>query len=241
MNITPLIFEIIILALSDNINIPKEIAIACDYLEIDDRLESVNYYCNHDGCNRISLDGNYCVIHKCIVEGCQNMKENNNNYCKSHTCMIRYCNNFTNNDRHSNYCEEHKCITEGCIYQKHYGDICNLCKCKKNGCCNKRLPDYYLGIHKYSSSICEYHKCTVNDCHEERISDNYCYDHSCMITGCEGRSLYCFGNWTNGFCAQHKCQNENCVNPKEYVKSGLDITITNPDLTYSFGFTQFSF
>lgn len=226
LNITPLIFENIIAILSDNINIAKEIAIACDYLEIDDKLEFVNYYCINKECNRISLDGDYCVIHKCPIEGCRDTKENNK-YCKSHTCMIKDCINFANINKYSNYCDVHKCIGEGCIRQKQYNNVCDLCKCKTSGCHQQKLPYYYIEDRGYKPDVCGLHKCIIINCDKQRISYNYCFLHTCIITGCENKSLYYLAYRERGFCAQHKCENSNCVHPKEYSKSGFDNILTN--------------
>lgn len=92
-NISPLIFRNLIALLTSDINIQKEVAILYDFLDIEGRLYFINqYHCSMENCDKILLNGGFCVFHKCIHDGCQLKKMHKKNYCHIHACSKRNCN-----------------------------------------------------------------------------------------------------------------------------------------------------
>lgn len=201
-NITPLIFQCLVASLTTNINIPEEIALLYDFLNIDRRLEGLeHYHCKSNNCNKISIDYKYCDIHRCKIKKCCNEKINNK-YCEYHNCVVKGCTHSVNVDKSGEkYCKQHTCVYNDCIRAREYGEYCNSHVCCVKKCNNLAIGKYTIdGKREYN--ICKIHKCDVKQCYTIKGLGEYCKYHTCLISDCP--NIICNNNMR--ICTQHKCE-----------------------------------
>lgn len=115
-------------------------------------------------CKNKRLGKDYCEVHKCKIQECDNNRINFSKVCKYHSekCNVDYCKNKMGTL--SKYCNEHCCITTLC---------CNL---------------VYKGQHCHK----HYEKCEVEKCEGSRASKYYCKDHTCTggLLKCNERAIH---------------------------------------------------
>lgn len=93
-NIDPLWFKLMILELTETLDVKQEMAKLCDFLVLDKQINVISeLYCKMENCNRVAGDDKYCIVHKCDIEGCVNRKMRGY-FCVQHTRTYRYPNDY---------------------------------------------------------------------------------------------------------------------------------------------------
>lgn len=114
--------------------------------------------CISEGCdNGVYQDCKYCELHKCILLGCHNCTSDNGKYCTDHICSYDNCKEFTSRATKQKFCKSHECVVRNC------------CNCRSD-------------ISKY----CLYHKCIVSTCTNSKSGQytDACANHICVNCGC---------------------------------------------------------
>lgn len=194
-NIDPLIFRILILILEDEIHLKKEIASLCDYINLNKKIDLIaDCYCIKNRCNNISLNNEYCALHKCGVENCN--KDNEGKfYCMYHMCPVDGCGKIKRKENH--YCDMHKCHVLKCNEKLIYKKYCTF-HVKNSYNCNDCKKLVYCA--------CEIHSCSYFDdsntkCRMAIIPNfKFCGIHKCKYAECDKSvvDLWC------PFCKKHE-------------------------------------
>lgn len=151
--------------------------------------------CAYDNCNNLSRDYDLCVVHKCNIFGCKNVKSKiGSNTCESHTCKAPVCTSVCIGN--SSFCVEHKCCVNDCYKynNKNEYNVCYLHKCSNTNC--KKNTKHYK-----SQDYCDDHACINPYCSNmKHIGSEYCMKHKCKISECiKG----CMGDNSDYYCPEH--------------------------------------
>lgn len=149
------------------------------------------------GCRQIAASySDFCLTHKCSLEGCADGKELSSHYCKKHTCFSSGCHQSNIRSNGAKYCSAHECLVDQCFYEaKIAGGFCLAHTCAHSSCYASQLR---------MSPYCREHCCRHNKCDQEALHRNsFCRSHSCIEKGCEEPRLdgrehirQCLGHWT---------------------------------------------
>lgn len=221
------ILKTLLMMVSDENGLTKELAKLYDMLGFDNRYKTIKYYyCTIGGCTKICKIGKICNIHKCTKETCVERKWKNL-YCKRHTCIIANCNNQTYENEY--YCCVHiKCTVENCIKHikrdKHGPFIASYCYI--HAC----IAEYCYDIKYSNSNYCFQHLCIVDECKDIRVDKYFCSLHQiCSEKNC-GTSrgwcrMYSNGDCPNtnviGYCSIHECRMDRCTNHISNIDGSL--------------------
>lgn len=166
-NIDSFTFKILMKTVVEEVNVKEKVAVLCDYLGYDYKLDLVKeYYCNFGNCTNIALNG-YCVNHKCKIDKCINFK-GKYDYCTHHRCKFEGCGALAITQGMA--CDLHKCVISGCEHFKSYDDYCAV-----HG---KLLYGWCVDCSKNRYNCCYDHQCEASNCKNPKMRrSRYCFTH----------------------------------------------------------------
>jgi len=114
------------------------------------------------------LQRGWCIIHGCLVNGCNHEAVCDRGPCGDHLCPKLNCLQAGGDQS----CGVHGCHSEGCNGIVDDGEIfCDDHRCRAKGCDSRKDSD---------DRFCEYHKCDVLGCrHQMSACTRTCLSHMC--------------------------------------------------------------
>lgn len=154
--------------------------------------------CDMSKCQNLT-ESEFCRLHTCSFDTCQNYSDPDETFCKYHRkkyqCNLNQCQNLIRNEcQNCIYCPFHTCSIDKCH---------NL----KNGLqfCYKHSLEYTCSLPRCDGltfdggRLCNYHRCNVEECQNIRkFNCAYCTNHTCAYFRCKNQVL---GNYAT--CGYH--------------------------------------
>lgn len=159
-------------------------------------------------CGRLCKGKLYCKKHKCQMDKCEELNDNDSNCCPKHQCQYVYQEEkWSNGSGEGGGVKCKKCVIKG-------KKVCVTHKCKEEDCIG-HVNCHYVILKLSETSgrkeivchkFCIAHECKEKDCQKRKIDGfDYCEDHKCREDGCGKEATL------NYYCSyHHRCQYEGC-------------------------------